>query len=76
VWVSSFFLYACAAQPPWLLENFDFVSWVPTWATHIGGTIPGLVFSFGAYALLGRYLLLREPAPPAPAPGPVPTGVE
>ncbi len=75
VWVASFFLYACAAQPPWLLEHLDFVSWVPTWMTHIGGTIPGLVFSFGAYAL-GGYWLLREPIAASPAPGPVVKGVE
>lgn len=60
VWACGFFLYACCAQPPWLLENLDFVSWTPTWATHIGGTIPGLVFSFTAYALGGYVLLDRS----------------
>lgn len=58
VWVCGFFLYAFAAQPPWLLENLDFVSWAPAWATHVGGTIPGLVFSSLAYWLAARYLLL------------------
>jgi putative hydroxymethylpyrimidine transporter CytX len=62
VWVIGFFLYACCAQPPWLIENLDFVSWTPTWATHIGGTIPGLVFSFTAYSL-GGYLLLDRSEP-------------
>ena len=33
-------MYAFAGQPPWLLEHLDFVSWVPGWATHVGGTIP------------------------------------
>ncbi len=65
VWVGGFFLYAFAAQPPWLLEHLDFVSWVPTWATHVGGTIPGLVFSFGAYAIIGRFLLAGSPGPVA-----------
>ncbi len=58
IWAAGFFIYACAAQPPWLLEHLDFVSWVPAWTTHIGGTIPGLVFSFGAYAAAGRFMLL------------------
>jgi putative hydroxymethylpyrimidine transporter CytX len=49
VWIIGFLIYAHAAQPPWLLEHADFVSWVPAWATHIGGTIPAFVFSFGAY---------------------------
>jgi putative hydroxymethylpyrimidine transporter CytX len=76
VWIAGFFLYACAAQPPWLLENFDFVSWVPAWVTHIGGTIPGLIFSFGAYALGGYWLLgVRAPGP-SPAPSPVAEAVE
>jgi NCS1 family nucleobase:cation symporter-1 len=71
VWSMGFFLYACCAQPPWLLDNLDFVSWTPTWATHVGGTIPGLVFSFTAYLLGGSLLLDRgEPAPRAvPAAG-------
>jgi putative hydroxymethylpyrimidine transporter CytX len=58
VWVCGFFLYSFAAQPPWLIEHLDFVSWVPTWVTYIGGTIPGLVFSSLAYWLAARYLLL------------------
>jgi len=58
VWVCGFFLYAFAAQPPWLIEHLDFVSWVPSWATEIGGTIPGLLFSSLAYWAAARYLLL------------------
>ncbi|MEO8457940.1 MAG: cytosine permease, partial [Chloroflexota bacterium] len=70
VWACGFLLYACCAQPPWLLDNLDFISWTPTWATHIGGTIPGLVFSFGAYTiggflLFGRGEMTRRPAPAA-----------
>jgi nucleobase:cation symporter-1, NCS1 family len=49
VWIAGFFVYAFAGQPPWLLEHLDFVSWVPAWATHVGGTIPAFVFSFVAY---------------------------
>jgi putative hydroxymethylpyrimidine transporter CytX len=69
-WAVGFLIYAHAAQPPWLLEHADFVSWVPAWVTHIGGTIPAFVFSFVAYwagfqlwsaARTGR-------AQPAPAP--------
>ncbi len=60
IWIAGFFLYSCAAQPPWLLEHLDFVSWTPVWATHIGGTIPGLVFSFGAYAVAGRFMLIAR----------------
>jgi purine-cytosine permease-like protein len=63
VWASGFLLYSCCAQPPWLLEHLDFVSWAPTWMTHIGGTIPGLVYSFGVYAIAGRFLLLGTPTP-------------
>jgi NCS1 family nucleobase:cation symporter-1 len=63
VWLSGFFLYAFAAQPPWLLENLDFVSWAPSWATYIGGTIPGLVYSFVLYAVVGRYALLGSAEP-------------
>ena len=59
VWMGGFFVYASAAQPPWLLENADFVSWAPTWATHVGGTIPGLIFSATVYWLAARFLLLR-----------------
>ncbi len=76
VWVAGFLLYAGAAQPPWLLEHFDFVSWVPTWFTHIGGTIPGLIFSFTAYAVGGYWLLgIRQPGQP-PASAPLVEGVE
>jgi NCS1 family nucleobase:cation symporter-1 len=49
VWVAGFFVYAFAGQPPWLLEHLNFVSWVPDWATKVGGTIPAFVFSFVAY---------------------------
>jgi NCS1 family nucleobase:cation symporter-1 len=56
VWVVGFFVYALAGQPPWLLDHLDFVSWVPSWATHVGGTIPAFVFSFAAY-LAGSFLL-------------------
>jgi putative hydroxymethylpyrimidine transporter CytX len=49
VWALGFLIYAHAAQPPWLLEHADFVSWAPAWMTHIGGTIPAFVFSFAAY---------------------------
>jgi nucleobase:cation symporter-1, NCS1 family len=55
VWVGGFFVYAFAGQPPWLLDHLDFVSWVPSWATHVGGTIPAFVFSFAVY-LLGSSL--------------------
>jgi NCS1 family nucleobase:cation symporter-1 len=56
VWAAGFFVYAFAGQPPWLLEHLDFVSWVPGWATHVGGTIPAFVFSFVAY-LAGSMLV-------------------
>lgn len=72
VWFSGFFVYAVAAQPPWLLQNLDFVSWAPTWMTHVGGTIPGLLYSSAVYWLAGRYLLLGSraaPSVPAGAPG-------
>lgn len=58
VWIGGFFVYAFAGQPPWLLEHLDFVSWVPDWATHIGGTIPAFVFSFVAYLTLARIFSL------------------
>lgn len=51
VWVVGFLLYAHAAQPPWLLEHADFVSWVPAWVTHVGGTVPAFVFSVVAYCV-------------------------
>ena len=59
VWVAGFFVYASAGQPPWLLEHLDFVSWVPDWATHIGGTIPGFIFSFVAYLAGSRLFAFR-----------------
>jgi cytosine/uracil/thiamine/allantoin permease len=72
VWVAGFFLYAFAAQPQWLLQNFDFVSWVPDRATQIGGTIPALVFSFGVYAIIGRFVLMGgDPAVTSVASGSV-----
>jgi len=63
VWIAGFFVYACAGQPPWLLEHLDFVSWVPDSATHIGGTIPGFIFSFIAYLAGARLFFPRaQPA--------------
>ena len=56
-WTIGFLVYAHAAQPPWLLEHADFISWAPAWMTHIGGTIPGFVVSFGLY-LAGAHLYL------------------
>jgi len=56
VWIAGFFVYAFTGQPPWLIEHLDFVSWIPNWATHIGGTIPAFIFSFFAY-LGGAWLL-------------------
>jgi putative hydroxymethylpyrimidine transporter CytX len=49
VWAASFVLYALCAQPPWLLQEADFISWAPGWMTNIGGTIPAFAFSFLAY---------------------------
>ena len=57
----AFLVYAHAAQPPWLLEHADFVSWAPVWMTHIGGTIPRFVVSFGLY-LAGAQLWLAAGA--------------
>ena len=54
VWAGGFFVYAFAGQPPWLLEHLDFVSWVPGWATHVGGTIPAFIFSFVVYLVGAR----------------------
>jgi putative hydroxymethylpyrimidine transporter CytX len=48
-WAAGFLIYVHAAQPPWLLEHADFVSWAPGWMTHVGGTIPAFVFAFVAY---------------------------
>jgi nucleobase:cation symporter-1, NCS1 family len=64
VWIAGFFVYAFAGQPPWLLEHFDFVSWVPDWATHVGGTIPAFVFSFFAYLVGSRLFAFRSQAAP------------
>jgi purine-cytosine permease-like protein len=66
VWAMGFLIYAHAAQPPWLLEHADFVSWAPTWMTHIGGTIPAFVFSFVAY-WAGFQLWLSARGAPAQA---------
>ena len=71
VWAIGFFVYACLRWPPGCIDNLDFVSWTPVWATHIGGTIPGLVFSFGAYAIGGIYLFFSRGAV-APPRGPSP----
>lgn len=75
VWAIGFLVYAHAAQPPWLLEHADFISWVPDWVTHIGGTIPAFVFSFAAYWagfqvwLAARAGRMRPAAAPAGADG-------
>jgi NCS1 family nucleobase:cation symporter-1 len=60
VWIAGFFVYAFAGQPPWLLEHLDFVSWVPDWATHVGGTIPAFIFSFVAYLSGARLFVFRS----------------
>jgi NCS1 family nucleobase:cation symporter-1 len=60
VWVAGFFVYAFAGQPPWLLEHLDFVSWVPDWATHFGGTIPAFLFSFVSYLAGARLFAFRS----------------
>jgi putative hydroxymethylpyrimidine transporter CytX len=70
VWVVAFFVYAHAAQPPWLLEHADFVSWAPAWMTHIGGTIPAFVFSLVAYWAGAQLWLAARPARSAAAPAP------
>jgi nucleobase:cation symporter-1, NCS1 family len=57
VWAASFVLYALCAQPPWLLEHADFISWAPAWMLKIGGTLPAFALSFVAY-WLGFQLLL------------------
>ena len=46
-----FSMILIAAQPPWLLEHADFVSWAPTWMTEIGGTIPAFIASFALYII-------------------------
>jgi len=56
-WALGFLIYAHAAQPPWLLANLDFVSWAPSFVSHIGGTIPAFLFSFAAYWLGARVWL-------------------
>jgi NCS1 family nucleobase:cation symporter-1 len=66
VWLAGFLLYCFAAQPPWLVEHADFMTWAPGWVSHIGGTIPALLFSFVAYwagarAWLGAGLAQRTP---------------
>ncbi|MEX0785049.1 MAG: cytosine permease [Dehalococcoidia bacterium] len=62
-WVIGFLVYAHSAQPPWLLEHADFVSWVPAWATHIGGSIPGFVASFVVYLVAAQVYLSLRPGP-------------
>jgi purine-cytosine permease-like protein len=66
VWAIGFLIYAHAAQPPWLLEHADFVSWAPAWMTHIGGTIPAFIFSFVAY--WAGFRLWQSMRAPRPAP--------
>jgi putative hydroxymethylpyrimidine transporter CytX len=66
VWLAGFLLYCFAAQPPWLVEHADFMTWAPSWVSHIGGTIPALLFSSAAYwagaqAWLGGGLAQRAP---------------
>jgi purine-cytosine permease-like protein len=70
VWLAGFLLYCFAAQPPWLVEHADFMTWAPGWVTHIGGTIPALLFSFAAYWAGARAWLgvgVAKPAPTAAA---------
>jgi NCS1 family nucleobase:cation symporter-1 len=68
-WAVGFLIYVHAAQPPWLLEHADFVSWAPSWATHIGGTIPAFAFSFAAYwAGFQLWLAARAGRAPVAAP--------
>ena len=57
VWALGFLLYVHAAQPQWLLDNLDFVSWAPTFVSEIGGTLPAFAFSFVAYLLVARLWL-------------------
>jgi len=69
-WALGFLVYAHAAQPPWLLEHADFVSWVPVWMTHIGGTIPGFFVSFVAYLAGAQLYLSMRSRPIEPAASP------
>lgn len=62
-WAAGFLVYVHAAQPPWLLEHADFISWVPLWATHIGGTIPGFAVSFVLYLAGARLWRSMRPRP-------------
>jgi NCS1 family nucleobase:cation symporter-1 len=65
VWAIGFIVYILAAQPLWLIEHLDVVSWAPDRISFIadyGGTIPAFVVTFAGYWLAGR-LLARE-APP------------
>jgi putative hydroxymethylpyrimidine transporter CytX len=64
VWLAGFLLYSFAAQPPWLVEHADFMTWAPSWVSHIGGTIPALLFSSAAYWAGARTWLGGGPAQP------------
>jgi nucleobase:cation symporter-1, NCS1 family len=57
IWGLGFVLYALCAQPPWLIEHLDFVSWAPrnvSFIDDVGGTVPAFVFCFAAYWALAR----------------------
>ncbi len=69
-WAAGFLIYVHAAQPPWLLEHADFVSWAPSWMTHVGGTIPAFVFSFVAYWLGWQLWSMVRPNSARPAAAP------
>jgi NCS1 family nucleobase:cation symporter-1 len=71
VWLAGFLLYSFAAQPPWLLQHADFMSWAPSWVTQIGGTIPALLFSFAAYWVGAQMWLGARLARRAPTAAPV-----
>ncbi len=52
VWALGFVVYILAAQPLWLIEHVDVVSWAPRAASFVdnfGGTIPAFVITFLAY---------------------------
>jgi NCS1 family nucleobase:cation symporter-1 len=52
VWLLGFVVYILAAQPLWLIDHVDVVSWAPRAASFVdnfGGTIPAFVITFLAY---------------------------
>lgn len=68
VWGLGFVLYALAAQPMWLVEHADFVSWAPKsihFINDVGGTIPAFVFSFVAYWIVAKAALQTGSGPRA-----------